>query len=107
MVDNLSIAGEQTQGMNLTLDVGVVSETVIVSGDDIPPLDTETGNISGTLNSQEIQNLPSFSRDPFQLLRLAPGVFGDGAHGGGARPANTPRSQEPRATSAPTTLFHT
>ncbi len=107
MVDNLSIAGEQTQGMNLTLDVGGVSETVIVSGDDIPPLDTETGNISGTLNSQEIQNLPSFSRDPFQLLSLAPGVFGDGAHGAGGGPANTPGSQGPGGTSATSSIFQT
>src|SRR5258708_23874753 len=107
MVDNLSIAGEQTQGMNLTLDVGGVSETVIVSGDDIPPLDTETGNISGTLNSQEIQNLPSFSRDPFQLFRLAPEVFGDAALGAGGGPANTPGSQGPGGTSATSSIFHT
>jgi hypothetical protein len=50
-LDNLDVAGEQTQGMNLTLEVGDVSATVTVSGDTVPVLDTETGNISGTLSS--------------------------------------------------------
>jgi hypothetical protein len=106
-LDNLDVAGEQTQGMNLTLEVGDVSATVTVSGDTVPVLDTETGNISGTLSSKEIQNLPSFSRDPFQLLRLAPGVFGDGAHGGSGGPANTPGSQGPGGTSATSSIFQT
>jgi hypothetical protein len=74
--------------VNVQLQVGQVTESVTVSADIAPALDTETGNISGTLTSGEIQSLPSFGRDPYQLARLAPGVFGDGAtsgDGGGSR----------------------
>src|SRR5579863_5462667 len=74
------VAAEQTQAVNITLEIGEVTQSVTVSAETNPSMDTETGQISGTLSKAEIQNLPSFGRDPFQLLRLAPGVFGDGGH---------------------------
>src|ERR1700676_3822438 len=106
-LENVTVEGEQTQGVNITLDLGDVSQTVTVTGDSAPAIDTETGNISGTLNSGEIQNLPSFGRDPFQLLRLAPGVFGDGAHDAGGGSANTPGSQGPGGSSGSSSIFST
>lgn len=105
-LEDVAVAAEQTQAVNITLEVGVVTESVTVR-EVAPTLDTETGNISGTLSSQEIQNLPSFGRDPFQLLRLAPGVFGDGAHQGGGNSANTPGSQGPGGPTATASLFQT
>src|SRR6202007_2301165 len=36
------------------------------------------------------QKLASFGRDPFQLLQLAPGAFGDGAQGAGGGTQNLP-----------------
>ena len=106
-LDNVVIQGEQTQAINVTLDVGDVTESVTVSGDTVPAIDTQTGNISGTLSTSDIQNLPSFGRDPFQLLRLAPGVFGDGAHSAGGGSSNIPGSQGPGGTSATSTIFST
>src|SRR6266581_870119 len=92
-LEDLAVQGERTQGINVRLEIGDVNQTVTVSGDAVPAIDTQTGNISGTLSSHEIQNLPSFGRDPFQLLRLAPGVFGDAAHSAGGGSQNTPGSQ--------------
>ena len=106
-IENVVVEGEQTQSANVTLDLGDVSQTVTVTGDSVPAIDTETGNISGTLNSNEIQNLPSLGRDPFQLLRLAPGVFGDAAHNAGGGSANTPGSQGPGGTSGSSSIFQT
>ncbi|HWZ99727.1 MAG TPA: TonB-dependent receptor [Candidatus Dormibacteraeota bacterium] len=103
----VTVAGEQTQGVNISLEIGEVNQTVTVTGDVAPAIDTESGNVSGTLNSKQIQNLPSFGRDPFQLLRLAPGVFGDGAHDAGGGSANTPGSQGPGGTSGSSTIFST
>src|ERR1700730_14963272 len=106
-LENVTVQGEQTQGVDISPELGDVSQTVTVSGDSAPAIDTETGNISGTLNSNEIQNLPSLGRDPFQLLRLAPGVFGDAAHDAGGGSANTPGSQGPGGTSGDRSIFQT
>jgi hypothetical protein len=106
-LESVVLQAEQTQSFNITLDLGDVSQTVTVTGDSVSAIDTETGNISGTLNSREIQDLPSLGRDPFQLLRLAPGVFGDGAHDAGGGSANTPGSQGPGGTSGDRTIFQT
>ena len=106
-VQDFQLAAERTQAVNVTLEVGEVTQSVTVSGDTVPALETENGNISGTLNSTAIQNLPSLSRDPFQLLRLAPGVFGDGAHGVGGGSQNLPGSQGPGGTTATASIFQT
>jgi hypothetical protein len=106
-VQDFQLAGERTQAINVTLEVGEVSQSVTVSGDTVPALETESGNISGTLNSNAIQNLPSLGRDPFQLLRLAPGVFGDGGHSANGGSQNLPGSQGPGGTGANASIFQT
>jgi hypothetical protein len=107
VLETVTVQGEQTQGVNITLEVGDVNQQVTVTADSAPAIDTETGNISGTLSSKEIQNLPSFGRDPFQLLRLAPGVFGDAAHGASGDSQNTPGSQGPGGPQANRGIFAT
>jgi hypothetical protein len=89
-LDNVGVISEQANALNIQLDVGQVSETVTVNGDSTPLIDTETSNLQGTVTSQDIQRLPSFGRDPFQLLQLAPGAFGDGAQGAGGGTQNLP-----------------
>jgi len=106
-LDHVQVAGEQTQGINITLQLGEVTQSVTVSGDTVPALDTESGNISGTLTTNEIQNLPSLGRDPFQLLRLAPGVFGDGGHSASGGSQNLPGSQGPGGSAATSSVFQT
>ncbi len=85
VLDNILVGAEQMQSVNVQLDVGQVNQTVTVSAAVTPAIDTETAMISGTVTQKQIENLPSFGRDPFQLVRLAPGVFGDGSlsSGGG------------------------
>ena len=83
VLDEVKIGAEQTSAVNLTLEVGAVSESVTVNAGELPVIDTESGNISASLTNREIKALPSFGGDPFQLVRLAPGVFGDGAYNGG------------------------
>jgi len=88
--DNVGVIAEQANAVNVQLQVGEVTQSVTVSGESTPLIDTETSNLSGTVNSQQIQSLPSFGRDPFQLLQLAPGAFGDGAQGAGGGTSNLP-----------------
>jgi Carboxypeptidase regulatory-like domain/TonB dependent receptor len=104
---DVTVAAEQIQSVNITLQVGDVSQSVTVSANSTPPIDTETGQISGTLSSKDIQNLPSLGRDPFQLLRLAPGVFGDAEHSNNGNSQNTPGSAGPGGSSVSSSIFQT
>ena len=85
VLDNVHIIPDQPNALDVTMQVGGAQETVTVT-DATPPIDTATANVSGTITSNQIQNLPSLGRDVFKLVQLAPGVFGDGAQpaGGGA-----------------------
>jgi hypothetical protein len=106
-LEDVAVAAEQTQALNIALEVGEVTQAVTVNGDVGPAIDTETGQISATLTSSEVQNLPSLGRDPYQLLRLAPGVFGDAAHNTGGGSQNTPGSAGPGGSSATSSIFQT
>ena len=106
-LEDVAVAAEQTQAVNIALEVGEVTQSVTVSAEVSPAIDTETGQISGTLSSDEVQNLPSLGRDPFQLLRLAPGVFGDSAHNNGGSSQNIPGSAGPGGPSAAASIFAT
>jgi hypothetical protein len=90
VLEDVGVIAEQANAVNIQLVVGEASDTVTVNGDSTPLIDTETANGGGTITSQEIQRLPSFGRDPFQLLQLAPGAFGDGAQAAGGGTQNLP-----------------
>src|ERR1700675_2127175 len=83
ILDNLGLIPDQANGVNIQLDLGVISESVTVSGDSTPLMDTQTASINGLVSSNQIQHLPSFGRDVLKLAQLAPGSFADGSQGGG------------------------
>jgi len=93
ILDNLGIIPEQANAVNIQLDLGVISESVTVSGDSTPLIDTETASINGVVTSNQIQHLPSFGRDVLKLAQLAPGSFSDGSQAGGTDNYNLPGSQ--------------
>src|SRR3954466_6372223 len=78
VLEDVVVNAEQVQAINVTLQVGQTSESVTVTAELVPLLDTETASLGGTVKSDQIQKLPSAGRDVFQLLQLAPGVFGNG-----------------------------
>lgn len=90
VLKGVGVISEQANSVSVQLEVGAASETVTVNGDETPLIDTETSNLQGTVSAREFQTLPSFGRDPFQLLQLAPGAFGDGAQGAGGGTQNLP-----------------
>jgi Carboxypeptidase regulatory-like domain len=93
VLDNVGVIAEQANAVNVALEVGSTGDTVTVLGDATPLIDTETSNLSGTITAQQFQKLPSFGRDAFQLLQLAPGAFGDGSQtSGGSGTQNLPGS---------------
>ena len=105
-LEHVVIIPEQPNALNLQLEVGQVETTVTVSGE-TQALDTETATLSGTVTSNQVQNMPSFGRDVFQLIQLAPGVFGDGAQGNGGGAENLPGTQGPGGTGGNQGIFQT
>lgn len=89
------VLAEQVRGVNVVLQVGKVTQTVVINAAAAPALQTEDANISGTITTQQIENLPAFGRDPFELLRLAPGVFGDDARQSNGNAQNLPLQPGP------------
>ena len=99
-LDHVQVTPEQANAVNVQLAVGSETQTVTVSGDQAGALDTETATISGTITANQIQHLPSFGRDVFQLAQLAPGTFGDGAQSSGGGSSSLPGSNRQGSGSA-------
>jgi len=105
VLENVQIIPEQPNSLDVQLQVGQIQQSVTVSATTYA-LDTDTANISGTISNKDVQYLPSFGRDVFQLVQLAPGVFGDGAQAvnGGAQ---LPGTQGPGGTGGNQGIFQT
>jgi hypothetical protein len=86
---------EQPNALNIKMQVGGTTQQVIVSGSAAPLLDTDTATVSATISSNQIQHLPSYNRDVFQLAQLTPGVFGDAAQSSGGGSRANPGNQGP------------
>jgi len=86
---DVQVGAESPTAVNVALEGGSVSETVTVTGA-AAALQTEDANVQGTLTTLEVQSLPEVDRDPYELLRLAPGVMGDGARTGSGLSAGFP-----------------
>lgn len=91
-IENVSILPEQANALNIGLAVGATSQTVTVSGTGEPLMNTASASISGVISAKDIQSMPSFNRDVFQLAQLAPGVFGDASQGSGGGTYTLPGS---------------
>jgi hypothetical protein len=94
-LDNVVVSAEQVQGLDVVLTTGEVSETVTVTDVTTPALETEQANIDKNITTAEVKELPQFGRDPYNLLRLTPGVFGEGARSGSGQSANLPNQPGP------------
>jgi len=95
--DNVVVNAEAVQGVDVALEAGDISATVTVTQDTVPILDTDTenANVDRAITTQEVRTLPQFGRDPYELTRLTPGVFGDFARGGAGGAVNLPNQSGP------------
>ncbi len=64
----------QTLRENAALKVGSVSESVDISADVAPQVDTTTSSLGGMVNSQQVADLPLNGRNFVDLALLQPGV---------------------------------
>jgi len=88
--ENVRLNVGQNRTVNLTLEVGVVTEQIQITAAP-PPLDVNTATIGQVIENKRIMDLPLNGRAVFSLANLTPGVnpTGGGAtpHMGGARNA--------------------
>jgi len=62
--------------IDVTLKPGQVSETVQVSGETLPLVETTSDTLGGVLTQQDVKDLPINGRDYTKLIYLNPGVAG-------------------------------
>jgi hypothetical protein len=74
-LDNLQIETGQKTRLDLSLEVGKVTESVEVQAN-APLLQRKTEELSETTSAKEIRNLPLATRAPYNLLALSAGVVG-------------------------------
>ncbi|HZT60350.1 MAG TPA: TonB-dependent receptor [Pyrinomonadaceae bacterium] len=94
-VNDVIVNAEQVQGLDVTLTTGEVSESVTVTASAAPALETENPSLDKAITTAEVRELPQFGRDPYELTRLTPGVFGEGARGANGNAANLPNQPGP------------
>jgi len=95
LVEDVKVDAEILTGVDIDLEIGGISETVTIEADNAQSLRTEDANIDNTLTTKEILRLPQTGRDPYELARLTPGIFGDGARGGNGAATGLPNSPGP------------
>ena len=93
--ENVVVNAEETQGFDVELATGEVTETVTVSDETTQGVETENGNVTRALTTREIRQLPQVGRDPYELLRLTPGIFGNGARASNGQSVRLPNTTGP------------
>src|SRR5258708_8198248 len=74
-VQGVGVISEQANSVSISLEVGQSAETVTENGDSVPMIDTETANLTGPLNAQDIHTLPSIRPPPSPPSHLTPRAF--------------------------------
>jgi hypothetical protein len=95
MIENVRITAEDVAGLNVRLDAAGVDQTITVTSDALATARTENPDIGRSLTSGEVSRLPQFGRDPYELTRLTPGIFGSGARGSNGGVAGLPNAVGP------------
>src|SRR5215212_11961084 len=97
--ESVVVNAEQVQGVDVVLTTGEVSEVVTVTETTTPALETENANLNKAISTTEVRQLPQFGRDPYELARLTPGVFGDASRGTNGNATSLPNSAGPGGSS--------
>lgn len=94
-IENLNVRAEEVQGVDLVLQPAGVTQEITVEADYGEDLRTESSDVARNISSREVKRLPQFGRDPYELVRLAPGVFGSGARSGNGGAVELPNQIGP------------
>jgi hypothetical protein len=76
--ENVTLQAAQTSGLDISLEVGSLAESINVSGE-VTSLETQTASRSGVVNTMQVAELPLNARNPFMLGTMMSGVVFRGA----------------------------
>lgn len=74
---SVTIQANQVTDIKVTLQVGTATQSISVSGEVSPLLDTTSSTLSTTLDLKQIEDLPIGGRDAFPLAFLVAGAVGN------------------------------
>jgi hypothetical protein len=94
-VADVRVNAEDVTGQDVVLTTGGLAESVTVTADAAPALETENANVAKSITTEEVLGKPQFGRDPYELLRLTPGVFGTGSRSGSGNSVGLPNTTGP------------
>lgn len=95
----LALVAESPRNLPVVLTQGTAAETVTVNAEEQPTLQTSDASIGSTIDSEQVQRLPSVGGNPYELLRTAPGIIGDGARSGNGNAVFLPNGGGPGGSS--------
>src|SRR5215469_533423 len=77
-VTGITIEVSQPSKIDLTMEVGAVSEEVTVTGEAQEIINSTSPTLSKTINAKQVEDLPLLSRNPLDLARLQAGLAVNG-----------------------------
>lgn len=73
VIDSLPLATQQSASVNITMEVGAVTEKVEVTATG-PLLEASSATLSSVVENKKIIDLPLNNRNVYSLMRLVPGI---------------------------------
>ena len=95
VAESVAVGAENIQGVDIILETGGINEVVTIADEAGAQLETENANVAKGITTTEVTRLPQAGRDPYELVRLTPGIFGDGARSGNGNSSSLPNSPGP------------
>src|SRR5215213_10721104 len=93
--ENVPVNAENIQGIDVILEIGEITATVTIADEVTQQLETENANVTKGITTSEVKRLPQTGRDPYELARLTPGVFGDAGRSSNGNSSGLPNSTGP------------
>ena len=90
--EQVTVNAENVQGVDVILEIGDISAVVTITDEATTQIETENASVAKSLTTAEVKRLPQAGRDPYELIRLTPGVFGDAARGGNGNSSGLPNA---------------
>ena len=81
----VTVAGERR--VDAVLKPGATSQSIVVSGETLPVVETASDTLGGTFENKQVEELPINGRDYTKLLIMVPGTAGE-PNGGGDSPGS-------------------
>lgn len=71
--DHIRLEGGEKRNINISMAVGVTTQTVEVNAQEVPIVTTDSAEKSFTLESQQLQNLTQVGSDAAEYIKIMPG----------------------------------